>query len=209
MLGELNLIFALAVLLFSFLNYSFVRSVKTISPYRAMIFVHIAYPVLGLVLAVKFVFSQYFGICTRAVVNLVIQILMILFNYKLFKELPERRFDEDAVIVLLCIAVLWMIFERIKVPPLPHVSIVVAIALLVSSVFVYKFLRVVNLLVEMPDLKTSIKLLLVFAMFFATSDIAFSFGIKSVLRGFTIISNILALISALVYVKKLSELVRI
>jgi len=208
-LKPLNLGVSIAVLTISFLNYSFVKNIKNLQVHKSVVFVHAIYPLLGVVLLIKLTASHYMGVCIRPLVDLAILIILFIFNYKLFKELEVKSFDEDSVVILTSSAVLWLIFERIDVIPCPYITLVVSILLIISSIFIFRYLKLVDLLVVPPDLKTPIKLLLVFAILFSISDFAHSIGCKQVMRGMTIASDFFALASAVCYIKRLNELVKI
>jgi len=112
-------------------------------------------------------------------VDLVSVLYVLIFNAVLLNTIVRSagtiKFCKDCVNIPFYIAVLWLVFEKLKDVPVIVIDVSIAVSAIVISAILLKlarYIRVLNLIVVPVNMKPSLLAFLVFMMFYLASVIA-------------------------------------
>ncbi len=137
----------------------------------------------------------------RKVLELTVVLYILIFNIILLRtilrsSMSQVKLCKDCLNIPFYIAVLWMIFERVRLSPNVADVVVIITALVVFAILVklFKYIKLLSLIVEPANLQPSLMAYLVFMMFYLASILANIYE-KVVASDIYILSFIIAIFS--------------
>ena len=146
-------------------------------------------------------YNYAFFMDAKKILEFVVVIYIFVFNFILLEtilksSMSQVKLCKDCLNIPFYIAVLWMIFERVRLSPNVADVVVIITALVVFAILVklFKYIKLLSLIVEPANLQPSLMAYLVFMMFYLASILANIYE-KAVASDIYIVSFIIAVFS--------------
>ena len=137
----------------------------------------------------------------RKILEFAVVIYILVFNLILLEtilksSMSQVKLCKDCLNIPFYIAVLWMVFERVRLSPNVADVVVIITALVVFAILVklFKYIKLLSLIVEPANLQPSLMAYLVFMMFYLASILANIYE-KAVASNIYIVSFVIAVFS--------------
>ncbi len=145
--------------------------------------------------------SYVFLADARKVLELTVILYILVFNVILLRtilksSMSQVKLCKDCLNIPFYIAVLWMVFERVRLSPNVADVVIIVTALVVFAILVklFKYIKLLSLIIEPANLQPSLMAYLVFMMFYLASILANIYE-KAVASNIYIVSFVIAVFS--------------
>ncbi len=198
----ITMIASTVAFILAFVNYSILCSTETSNLNWLVKETFYALSTLSvIILAEAVLFALSISGIVKIIVDLASVFYILIFNVVLLYTILDSKFKlkfcKDAIQIPFYIALLWIIFEeKLKSDPIIVEVAVVMLIVSISAVLLklLRYIKILKMIVEPVDMKSSLLAFLVFMMLYTTSTLA-EFYDLNVARSMLVVSLIMAIIS--------------